>query len=344
MKYFGYSLAVLLAFSATTRALPVQQGIVPDDAKWLVHLDVDSLRESKVGNIVIKDVLAKPLAKLKSEMKIDGQLILQKLHSLTAFGTDFQKGPEANGVLMLNGDEEVQKIVEGFLAAQALQDPNGGIKKLQDEPFVLYSAHNQLFVSPQLAGHVVLSKSRQQIESLRNVLAGKARTANASKPFSGYATVTNSFFFLAVAEGFNEKTALPPQAQILKKATGARIVLGERGDLLFANLSLKAKDPEVIQQIQQVLEGLKALATLAQSENKELLELAQATKVSADNKMVSVNVEYPLSKVIDKLDMLTAHLQESIGEPTNEHPPKPQSDEPVKPGASAKSDAPAKKQ
>jgi hypothetical protein len=60
--------------------------------------------------------------------------------------------------------------------------------------------------------------------------------------------------------------------------------------------------------------------------------------------MVTVNVEYPLSKVIDKLDMLTQHLQESIGEPTHEHPPKPESDQPAKSGASAKSDAPAKKQ
>lgn len=336
MKYFACTIAVLLTFTATTRALQLKKGMLPDDAKWVVHLDVDNLRESKIGNIVIKDVLAAPLAKLKSEMKIDGQLILQKIHSITAFGNDFQAGPQANGVLMLSGDAELQMIVEGFLAAHLLQDPNGPMKKLQQEPFVLYSLNNEIFISPRLGGQVVLSKSRKQLEDARNLLDGKARTANASKAFSGYANVTNSFFFLAVAEGFNEKSGLPPEAKILKMAEGGRIVLGEKADLLFANLALKAKDPEVIQQIQVVLEGMKALISLGQSENKELLELVQATKVSADKKMVTVNIEYPLSKIINKLDGWSQHLQEALGEPAHANRPKPESDQP------AKSDAPAK--
>src|SRR5262245_29333902 len=227
MKHFSYTLAALLTFVATTRALPVQHGMVPEDAKWMVHLDVDSLRESKVGNVLIKDVLPKPLAKLKTEMKIDGQLILKKLHSLTAYGNDFQAGPQANGVLVLSGEEELQKIVEGLFAAQILQNSNGPIKKLQQDPFVLYAVNNEIFVSLQSTGQVVLGKSRKDVENVRNVLAGKPMAANASSPFVGYANLTNTFFFLAVAEGFNQKAPLPPQAEILKKATGARIVLGE---------------------------------------------------------------------------------------------------------------------
>ena len=320
---------------------------MPDDAKWLVHLDVDSLRESKVGNVLIKDVLAKPLEKLKSEMKVDGQLILKKLHSLTAFGNDFKAGPEANGVLVLSGEDETQKIVEGFLAAQILQSENGPVKKLQQDPFVLYSLHDQIFVSLLAPGQVVLGKSRTEVEKARAMLAAKTKPATLSKAFSGYANVTNTFFFLAVAEGFNEKAALPPQADILKKATGARIVLGEKADLLFANLALKAKDSEVIQQIQQVLEGMKALVSLGQSENKELLELVQSTKVSATEKLVSVNIEYPLSKIIDKLDGLAEHIQEAIGEPAHAQPSKADKGDKADKAESDKStkpDAPAKKQ
>ena len=344
MKRFSYTLAVLLTFTASSRALPLQPGQVPDDAKWLVHLDVDNLRESKVGNVLIKDVLAKPLAKLKSEMKVDGELILKKLHSLTAFGNDFKAGPEANGVLVLSGEAETQKIVEGFLAAQILQNENGPVKKLQQDPFNLYSLHDQIFVSLQSTGQVVLGKSRTEVEKAISMLAGKTKPSNPSKAFSGYANVTNTFFFLAVAEGFNEKAALPPQADILKKATGARIVLGERADRIFANLALKAKDPEVIQQIQQVLEGMKALVLLGQSENKELLELVQSTKVSATEKLVSVNIEYPLSKIIDKLDGLAEHIQEAIGEPAKENPPKAGKTPKAESEKSTKPDATDKKQ
>ena len=159
MKYIAYSFVVFLVFVTTTRAVPLQRGLVPLEAKWLVHLDVDNFRDSKLGGIVINDLLGPHLAQLKTDMKVDGQLILQKLHSVTAFGTDFQAHPEANGVLVLSGDEEMQKIVEGFIAAQILQNPDGPIKKLQQDPFVLYSIHDQVFVSPALAGQIVVSKS-----------------------------------------------------------------------------------------------------------------------------------------------------------------------------------------
>ena len=335
MNYFSYTVALVLTLATSSYATPLQKGVIPRDAKWLVHLDVDNLRDSKVGTIVIKQTLAAPLAQLKTEMKVDGELILQKLHSITAFGTDFQAGPEVNGVLVLSGDEELQTIVEGLLAAQILQNSDGPIKKVQQTPFALYSVGGQVFISPGPAGRVVVSKSRQQVEDMRRVLAGKAEVDNAGEAFSGYAKVANTFFFLAVAEGFNENAALPAQARILKMADGARIVLGEKGDQLFLDIALKAKDAEVIQQIRQVLEGLKAVVALGQSENKELLELAQSTKVSSAEKVVTVNIEYPLSKAIGKLDGVSEQLQKHLGKPSHANRRK------AKSNPSAKSDSPA---
>jgi len=164
----------------------------------------------------------------------------------------------------------------------------------------------------------------QQIEELRNGLSGKAK--GRGEAFSGYAKVPNTFFFLAVAEGFNDNAALPAQAKILKMAEGARIALGEKTDLLFLNLALKAKDPEVIQQIRQVVEGMTALVALGQSENKELLELVQATKVSSTEKTVTVNIEYPLSKVVGHLDGVSQKLKKSMAKPKRAKHAKPDTD------------------
>ena len=331
MKYLSYTTVLMLALATRAPALPPEQGLAPHDAKWLVHVDMDALRDSKVGNILIKDKLAAQIAQLKTDMKIDVELILQKLHSITAFGTDFQVGPEANGVLVLNGGEELRTIAEGLLAAQILQNPDGPVKKLQEEPFPIYSVHQQIFVSPGLAGHVVASKSRAQLESLRVTLSGKAKTGGPNEAFSGYAKVANSFFFLAVAEGFNENTALPPQAKILKMAEGARLVLGEKGELIFLNLALKAKEAEVVRQIAQVLEGIKAVVALGQSENKELLELVQSINVASTEKMVTVNLEYPLAKVMDKIDELSKHAGKDSGKPAHAKHRKNKSDPSAKP-------------
>ena len=327
IKYFSCGMAVLLTVTFTGRALPLQKGLVPNDAKWLLHVDLDNLRDSKLGTVIFNEVLAGKLAELKEQFKVDGQLILQKMHSVTAFGTDFQTGAKANGVLLFSAEEETQKIVEGLLAAQMLQGPEGVLKKLQQEPFALYSVTDQIFIAPRLGGYVVVSKSREQIEAVRGSLTGKAKPG-AGDPFAGYAVVPNSFFFLAVAEGFNESAVIPPQAKILKMADGARVVLGEKADLLCLNLALKAKDAEIIQQIGQVLEGMKALVALGQSENKELLDIVQSTKVSNTEKVVTVNIEYPIAKVIGKLDGLSKHLQQSSGDSSRAKRKSHKSDQP----------------
>lgn len=336
MKLLCYTLALGLTVGGAAHALPLQKELVPGDAKWLVHLDVDAFRDSRLGGMTLNEMLAAPLAQLKAQFKIDGQLVLQKLHSITAFGNDFEAGPKADGVLLLSGDEELLKIVEGLLAAQILQDQGATIKKVQQEPFPLYSVNEEVFVSPRLGGQVVVSKSRKNIESLRKLLEGQGKGGRRSEPFSGYAKVPNTFFFLAVAEGFNDNAALPAQAKILKMAEGARIVVGEKADLVFLNLALKAKDPEVIQQIRQVIEGMTALLALGQSENKELLELVQATKVSSTDKMVTVNIEYPLEKVFGRLNGMSRRLHKNLRDPAHAKPVKTEAEDPAPPDSPAK--------
>ena len=90
---------------------------------------------------------------------------------------------------------------------------------------------------------------------------------------------------------------------------------------------------------------MKALVSLSQSENKELMDLVQSTKVSTGDKVVTVNLEYPISKVMEKLDMLSEHLEEAMGDHGHANPPKAETKQPAKPDAepAAKSDAPAKK-
>ena len=67
---------------------------------------------------------------------------------------------------------------------------------------------------------------------------------------------------------------------------------------LFLILALKAKSSEVMTQMQQVIQGTVALASLSQAENPDLMQLAQSVKVSGDDKMVTVGVEFPVEKAI----------------------------------------------
>lgn len=297
-------LALLLGIATGARSAPLSKEQVSAEAKWLIHADLESFRASQTGQYVQKKMLDEMLENLSAQLKFDVPALAQKLKSITAYGTDFKKDPQANlssAVLIIQTDSEAQKIIEGALAAQLLADTEGPVKKLQTEPYPLYSVGKELFGAIQPNGIVTLAKSREQIERSHAVLSGKAANLKGSKSFADFPAVTDTFIFLGVAEGFNEAGLIPPQAKVLQMADGARIVLGEKQERVFANVAIKGKTTEVVGQIQQVLQGLVALGSLGQPEDKDLSELVKGIKVAASDKVVSVGVEFPVARALERL-------------------------------------------
>ena len=303
MKHLAHGLALSLVFISTATAGPLRKEHVPADAKWLLHLDLDKFRTTKLGSYLTREVLEKKLAGPKADLKRDlnFDLDLTKIGSITAYGTDYQSQPDANGVLMIKTDLDVQKTLDA--AIQKISQDSGGaaepVKKLPGSTSS-YSINDDVFLTIRPDKLVLLSKSRQTLEKADAVLSGKAANLNSGKAFSGFPEVPKAFVFIAIAEGFNEDAPLPPQAKVLKMTDGGRLVLGENADNLFLNLTLKAKS-EIVAQVQQVIQGTVALASLSQGENQDLMQLAQSVKVSSDDNMVTVGIEYPVAKAIEKI-------------------------------------------
>ena len=186
--------------------------------------------------------------------------------------------------------------------------PDGGgfINQVKDAPKGTYSINNEIIITLPKDGLLVLSKTRSLVEKANDVIAGKADSLRANQAFSDFATVPNAFIFLAVAEGFSAKANLPPQAQILQQADGGRLVLGEKADNLYLSLALRAKTAEVSQQLQQVVQGMIALVSMSQQQQPDLVQLMQNLKVTSTDKLVSLAIEYPVAKVIEKLGAVAA--------------------------------------
>ena len=91
----------LLAFAAIVliwgaggicRAGTLDPGTVAADAKWLVHLDFDALRESKVAQHAREAILTRPRVKeiLAKVQEATGMDLEKDLHGLTAYGKRIQ--------------------------------------------------------------------------------------------------------------------------------------------------------------------------------------------------------------------------------------------------------------
>ncbi|HKS35665.1 MAG TPA: hypothetical protein VJW76_00645 [Verrucomicrobiae bacterium] len=315
MKPFTSALVLALAIATTTFGGPLQKEQVGSDAKWLLHLDLDKFRASKVGTYftrqVLEQKLSQPKADLKREFNFD--LDISKISSITAYGTDYGSKPDANGVLVIKTTLDVEKALDSAIEKLSANagEGQGGIKKTQQGSTVRYSINDDVFVTLHPGNLVVVAKSREPNQKASEVLAGKSANLTSGKAFSGFPDVQKAFFFLGVAEAFNADVPIPPQANVLKMADGGRLVLGENADRLFLNVALKAKSSEVVTQIQQVIQGLVALASLSKTENKDLMQLAQSARVSADENLVSLNLEFPVERAIEKLSEENRHNDRS---------------------------------
>jgi len=315
MKPFTSALVLALAITTATFGGPLQKEQVASDAKWLLHLDLDKFRASKVGTYFTRQVLEQKLSQPKADLKRDlnFDLDISKISSITAYGTDYGSKPDANGVLVIKTTLDVEKALDSAIEKLSANggDGQGGIKKTQQGSTIRYSINDDVFVTLHPGNLVVVAKSREPNQKASEVLSGKSANLTSGKAFSGFPDMQKAFFFLGVAEAFNADVPIPPQANVLKMADGGRLVLGENADRLFLNVALKAKNSEVVTQIQQVIQGLVALASLSKTENKDLMQLAQSARVSADENLVSLNLEFPVERAIEKLSEENRHNDRS---------------------------------
>jgi len=333
MKNIGSKLTLFLTLGATCVGSPLKKEEVAADAKWLMHVDVDKLRTTKVGEYLMQQVLGSKLNELTRQFDFD--LDWNKVSSLTAYGTDYGSKRDFDGVVLIRTDLDLRKPLDAAVEKMSKEDGKkpASVSKTQEGPVTTYSMKDSLFVSFQPGSPVIVGKSLNSIEKASGVLSGKSANLASTKTFSEYSKSQKAFFFLGAVEVFDptqepagqshDGEEFNPKAKILKLADGGRVILGEDSNELFLDLSLKAKSADVVTQIQQVVQGMIALAALSQSNNQDLQQLAQSAKVSSAGKIVSLKLGYPADQAVLMLSSnLNRHLENKQSAENNDEPQK----------------------
>jgi hypothetical protein len=286
------------AATASGFAAPLDLTKVASDSKWLVHLDFDAFRKTKVGLHVNGKIVQPKIDQSESLKKANLSISLNNISSITAYGSKFEKN--GNGVLMITTSADVKKDLDTLCGISSLS--GGEVLKLDTlQPYPIYSFKGDVFIAPNINNTVLMAKSKEQLENARKVVLGKGTNMSGSETFSEYPAASNTFFFFGMADGLNESTVIPPQAQVLKETRGGRFVLGEKEDKVFANLIFKGKNEESALKIQQVFQGIVALVSLSQ-DNPDVTELARSAQIVSNGQNVTISVQFPVSKALQHLD------------------------------------------
>lgn len=292
LKLAGWMLLVAGAWAG-----PLPRAEVSAKAKWVLHLDAERFRESKVGRHYTENLLEQKVAEVQTKIGFDFAPFLDSVTSATVYGTDFAKGAENTAVLLLRGDAVEAKSIEEFLATHSGQGRRAKLKQIQTAPFPLFKLE-RAFAALLTTGTVVIGRTQELVEDACAVITGKQPNVATTPRFADLAG-TNAGCVLAVAaDGFTGEVPWPKDLKIFRQIEGVQLMIREEAAHLELEIALKTRSAEVATQIKTVTEGLLVLAKTERPDDKNLQALVKSAQISATDRTVTGTFEFSTKRAI----------------------------------------------
>jgi len=314
MRLWGSVVVLLLGWAASVQAEPLNLKQFPVDTKWLAHVDVDAVRESVVVQRFYQDCIVK-----HGQDRHFGEVLEQfgfdprtDLHGITLYGPRVCKD---EGVLILHAD-----VDKAGLLQKAERAPEHSVT--DHGSYQIHSwMHRKGEHEHKVAGTfftnsvLVFGHNVDIVKKALDVLDGKAPSLEGKKDSPLAQGVPAGTMFVARAVGLSEAGSVC-KSPLVKKSQWLSLVKGEHSGEVFTDGTLVTDSKEIAEQVKQVVEGLRAMALLQHSD-KDLQDLINQLKVSADDKTVKIvfrasvdSVASRVEKVCDELVKMYKQRQE----------------------------------
>lgn len=298
MKAVGASLAAAAAVlvAVTGHAAEFDGSRVSADAEWLVHADLDALRDTEVGNYIVSR-----LQEGQADRKLDALEALlgfdprTQVSDITLYGMDQER---ENAVMLLRGELDTARLVTLLRANDSYQMSTYGdfeIHRWTDE-----NSGQESFGAIYGDGTIVMSAGQDMVVEALQVLDGGEPDIAESGEFQELIPDAPAAFFMAVAQ-LEEMGEMNTHARMLSQAQSGRLVLAERDGRFVGSLSLLAESEEVAGQIDDVARGILAMTMLSSGEKPALARMAQALDIDTEGKRITISIDCAPGHVIDFL-------------------------------------------
>lgn len=293
-------LGIFLSLTLQAEALP--RTIVPADASWVLHLDMDRLLSTNLFNQVMGengwDKIKQRNARLTKKFRIN---LLEDIKSLTVYG---QGRDEENAVACISGRFDQDHL----LSLLSLDD---------DHQEITYGAHivhrwghdeYGAFVGKDLA---ILSGSEDAIKHALDVIAGKTKNLSQSEAADPISQSPADVFLMAFARNISDLTTGKKGPALFKKAETALFQMSERGENVLIRVEMAVSKPEDADNIEQILKGLLAMVDMYRDEIPAGIKIPQDIRINKSGNSVQVDLSYPsadLVKLIANKGRFPLHL------------------------------------
>lgn len=290
MRTYAILSAVLCTAAAVASGAPLDPKQVSEQATWLVHLDVDAMRESRVVQqaygkyLELNPEAEKQLAKLRQQFGFE---LKKDLHGITLYGSRLAKLGKDDGVLLIHADlnrstaESLVRLGADYRASayQGYELHRWTESKDKPDAHVMFGT----FCKSDL---VLIGSSEREVKAALDVLDGRtASLAGTAAPLA--AALPEGAVVVARARGLAE-AELPFKSPLVTQSETFSLVVGERNGESFAEARLLTKSPQTAEQVKAIVEGLRAMGELQRSSDQGFVRLLGKLKANVNDKAVDV--------------------------------------------------------
>ncbi len=305
-----FSMVALAMSVAAVQAAKIDKANISNDAKFVVHLDLDAFRASKIGITLLEKIRKDEGGeKLNALAELIGFDPLSAIHGATMFGN----GEEDNGILVVKHKADNTKL----LAFMKLDEY---YRKTEHGKHEIHGAGDRGdgkrgYISFVNATTAVLAASRELAAEGIDLVNGKGAAVKQipTSLVSADKKAKNAFLVAyANVEDLKEHIDNETVNQMAKRVA---FVMGESDEKFILSISVDALDADAAENMENMVNGLIGFARLNQDENPEVKDILKGFKVTRNEENVSVHFSVGVNKLFELIDPALKEIDIDLPKP-----------------------------
>jgi hypothetical protein len=289
-----------LAVSAPLPAGELEPGKIPASARWMLHADLDAMRESWTGRAVFDRIEGDHGAQLRAFNRMFGLHPLKDLAGLTLFGD----GQPDQAVALISGKfdrehlEDVVAAADGYAMAR---HADFTIHTWRDGGVLQHAAFAD-------DGLLVFSRQERSLKQALDTL--RAEPAPPREPAFAAAEGRP----LIDARALLSAMELPgDHARVLRMMRNLGVSAAEQDGRFSITMTAEAEDRGIADRMRRMVDGAIAFAEMGDP-RLEGLDLRAELGLSEDEPVMSATVSLPVNEWLGLLDKAAAEARRLMGQ------------------------------
>ncbi len=271
----------------------LQTKLVPAEAKWLIHIDVEKFAQTELKQILEKNSendIGKEIMGIEKKIGID---FFIDISAVTLIGMNHNNDEP---VVAISGKLNKTHLLGLLEEEESLNEINYGsflIYNWDDDGYGVFANDNLL----------IFSENRSGLETVLDTFSGKGKNFSGSPLERQLGTLSKDTFLIAAAENISELLDEDDDdfgALILQKTESAFFSANEKNGKVKLQLNLQTDSPETATNMESMVTGLKAFLSMNDKIDPEW-EIIKSLKVSTKGTTVVLESQGSVEELLNLL-------------------------------------------